>query len=193
MIVNEYLRRLVDEATHGPWTAHEGVVGAEWSGASDWSGPVDDRTLVAEAGEADAEFIAAARTAVPALLAENATLVEKIKIVEEHRRYLMDKLAGANHRANNHEARAIQAEADRNSNAVALAQAVIRADKAEAQVRHLKDKYNEDMEQLRREHDGDMEVLTSRIQSVNDVIDRHVEILGFDAVVPVERLWKVLE
>lgn len=85
------------------------------------------------------------------------------------------------------------AESERNLTAVALAQAVIRADKAEAQVRHLKTKYDEDMEQLRREHDGDMEVLTSRIQGVNDVIDRHVEILGFDAVVPVERLWKVLE
>lgn len=75
----------------------------------------------------------------------------------------------------------------------ALEDSEAEVDRLSREVAHLNSKYVEDMEQLRREQDGDVEVLASRIQSVNDVIDRHVEILGFDAVVPVERLWKVLE
>ena len=155
MIDKEYLRKLADAATEGPWEADYSEEnnyaikspGTEWGDGYAWVSDPDN-----------AAFIAAAREAVPQLL---------------------DQLASA--------------ESDRNLTAVALARAVTRADRAEAQVRHLKDKYNEDMEQLRREHDGDMEVLTSRVQAVNDVIDRHVEILGCAAVVPVERLWKVLE
>ena len=108
MTDNEYLRNLVDEATHGPWTAHEGVVSAEWSGASGWSGPIDDRMLVADAGAADAEFIAASREAVPALLRQ----------LEE-------------------------AESERNLTALSLAQAVVRADKADAKVLAVEDALEE--------------------------------------------------
>lgn len=104
MTDKEQLRKLTDKATHGPWTAHEGVVGAEWSGAYDWSGPVDDRVLVADAGEADAEFIAASREAVPAMLRE-------LEI----------------------------SESERNLIAIALARAVIRADKADAKVLAVED------------------------------------------------------
>lgn len=53
---------------------------------------------------------------------------------------------------------------ERHSNAVALAQAVIRADRAEA-----------------------------RIQAVRDVLDKHVSIFGDDALVPGDRIRRALE
>lgn len=125
MIDKEQLRKLADESTHEPWTAHEGVVGAEWSGASDWSGPIDDRTLVAQAGEADAEFIAAARTAVPELLRE-------IEL----------------------------SESERNLTAIALAQAVIRADKADAKVLAVEDALVEEQFLL----DGEMYISVDSVR-----------------------------
>ena len=56
-------------ATEGPWEASGSHVVTSWTGASDWSGPIDDRELVATASPADAAFIADARTVVPALTA----------------------------------------------------------------------------------------------------------------------------
>lgn len=47
---------------------------------------------------------------------------------------------------------------------------------------HLRAKYNEDMEQLRREHVGDMEVLQSRVEAVQYVID-HWRVQGYDALI----------
>ena len=56
-------------ATAGPWEASGSHVGTTWTGASDWSGPIDDRELVATASPADAALIAHARTDLPALTA----------------------------------------------------------------------------------------------------------------------------
>ena len=56
-------------ATEGPWEASGSHVVTSWTGASDWSGPIDDRELVATASPADAALIADARTVVPALTA----------------------------------------------------------------------------------------------------------------------------
>ncbi|WP_102508132.1 hypothetical protein [Sanguibacter massiliensis] len=58
-----------DAATEGPREASGSHVATSWTGASDWSGPIDDREPVATASPADAEFIAHARTDVPALSA----------------------------------------------------------------------------------------------------------------------------
>ncbi|MER5703501.1 hypothetical protein ABT023_16370 [Micromonospora sp. NPDC002296] len=59
------IRKLTDAATPGPWTAHpDGLVWSTLIGD-----PVSGSVLVA-----DANFIAAARTAVPALLAKLAQL-----------------------------------------------------------------------------------------------------------------------
>ena len=63
------VRHQADVATRGPWEASGNYIGTTWSGAQDWSGPIDDRELVAQASEGDAEFIAAARTNVPSLVA----------------------------------------------------------------------------------------------------------------------------
>jgi hypothetical protein len=62
------VRHQAEVATRGPWEASGNYVGTAWSGAQDWSGPIDDRELVAQASEGDAEFIAAARTNVPSLV-----------------------------------------------------------------------------------------------------------------------------
>lgn len=106
--------------------------GTEWGDGYAWVSDPDN-----------AAFIAAARNAIPELIEENAALREKVEAGIEHRRYLVGRLKGTNHRADNQEARAVQAEADRNSNAVALAQAVIRADKADAKVRAVRDALEE--------------------------------------------------
>lgn len=74
-------------ATPGPWCTDsweiyqgaEYVAGAEWIGETCRAGEMDD-------GRADAEFVAAARTDVPALLAE-------IRRLKGQRKYLITQLA----------------------------------------------------------------------------------------------------
>ena len=63
------IKKRAAAATEGPWEASGSHVVTSWTGASDWSGPIDDRELVATASPADAALIADARTVVPALTA----------------------------------------------------------------------------------------------------------------------------
>ena len=113
------LRKLADAATPGPWTVDHG---SDWdldgSQVPQSSVRRPDRVAITwddHGGEvfvpADAAFIAASREAVPALLDENAALRKQVEDGRTHRRYLIGKLKGANHRADNHKARAEQAEA----------------------------------------------------------------------------------
>ena len=68
-------------ATEGPWEASGSHVVTSWTGASDWSGPIDDRELVATSSPADAAFIAHARTDVPAL---TAAVRDVLKVAAPH-------------------------------------------------------------------------------------------------------------
>ena len=68
-------------ATEGPWEASGSHVVTSWTGASDWSGPIDDRELVATASPADAALIADARTVVPAL---TAAIRDVLKVAAPH-------------------------------------------------------------------------------------------------------------
>lgn len=91
-IDRDHLRKLADDATPGPWSfADYGDPAPEhWpvglveddGGAEAWT---CDTALAMS--RPDAEFIAAARTAVPALLDENAALRARIQAVREmHKR-----------------------------------------------------------------------------------------------------------
>lgn len=84
---HDALRALEAAATPGPWKRYgmAGVAGPDWE-------IVDERRVECDCGEpvaltgcvtnADAAFIAAARNAVPALLAENADLRGRLAAVE---------------------------------------------------------------------------------------------------------------
>ena len=75
-IDTEALRRLADAATPGPWPL---LGGGEYVGGVGLLVAPDDGGV----SPANAAFIAAARTAIPALLDENAALRARIKAVED--------------------------------------------------------------------------------------------------------------
>lgn len=121
-IDTEALRRLADAATDGPWEAHGTTIAAitgsgSCQGCSGLVSPAHEPSCywseIAAAGEADAEFIAAARTAVPALL---------------------DALAAAEHRATRAET---QSEARRIDIAYWTARAQMMGRKRDAGLRDL--------------------------------------------------------
>lgn len=64
-----YITAIGDRAGDPAWEASEGNVGTTWSGAADWSGPIDDRELVATASPEVAQRIADDHNAIPLLLA----------------------------------------------------------------------------------------------------------------------------
>ena len=67
-IDTEALRKLADAATEGPWNTFETKLGRR-NGIGSRAIPEDEAVMEDEwSGEADAEFIAAAREAIPALL-----------------------------------------------------------------------------------------------------------------------------
>ena len=72
MITAEVHQRLaaIRERHHGTeWEASGTYVGTTWSGAADWSGPIDDRELIATAAPEDAQQIADDHNDIPFLLA----------------------------------------------------------------------------------------------------------------------------
>ena len=76
-IDRDRLRELAENATPGPWFPHARYV---WT--SDLGGIIRNWSEDAN-GAADMDFIAYTRTAVPALLDENAALRARIKAVRE--------------------------------------------------------------------------------------------------------------
>ena len=75
--LNEWIkerRRIHDAATEGPWEAHGTTAATAWSGASDYSGPIDDREPVANASPEDVSAIVDAHNSLPSLL----TAVENV-------------------------------------------------------------------------------------------------------------------
>ena len=88
----EYLQKLADAATSGPWEAHGTSIAAitgsgSCRGCSGLVSPAHEPSCywseIAGAGDADAEFIASARTAVPALLDALAAAEARIDAVRE--------------------------------------------------------------------------------------------------------------
>lgn len=77
----EHTKALEAAATPGPWDVLRDGPSIEDSAVdySIWCEAIGDR-LTSEVGEADAEFIAHARTAVPALVAA----VERVQAIAEH-------------------------------------------------------------------------------------------------------------
>ena len=134
-IDTEALRRLADAATAGPWeNARNGVQQSLDAATKAGDYRYEGVGIVPEeyVRQDDAEFIAAARTAVPALL---------------------DALAAAEHRAT-------RAEAQSALRGRAVVMYRERAREAEAEVKrlswkcgHLADKYDTDTEELRQEVD----------------------------------------
>lgn len=83
-----YLRKLAENATPGPWEA----VGTGVSGGDHWYVCADHEAIMSVSSQDGsnederqplAEFIAAARTAVPSLLDENAELRTRIQAVRD--------------------------------------------------------------------------------------------------------------
>lgn len=74
------LKRLCDAATPGPWT-----VDGPWGVGQVWTTPAESGERIADSvSDADAEFIAAARTAVPQLLARVAALEAELDEARAH-------------------------------------------------------------------------------------------------------------
>ena len=110
-IDTEALRKLADAATEGPWYTFETKLGRR-NGIGSKAIPEDEAVMEDEwSGEADAEFIAAAREAIPALL-------DALGQAEADRDWLF------------HSSRLAKKE---------RIKANARADRAEARVRHLED------------------------------------------------------
>lgn len=66
-----------------PWESFGTGVNTMWTGAHDWSGPVDDRTpVVLDCDPRVSEFIAHAPTDIAALLAEVERLTERLRAEE---------------------------------------------------------------------------------------------------------------
>lgn len=77
--LNDWLkerRRIHDAATEGPWESHGTTAATAWSGAGDYSGPVDDREPVANASPEDVSAIVDAHSTLPALLTAAENVLE---------------------------------------------------------------------------------------------------------------------
>ena len=84
-----HIETRANAATEGPWCtdAWEIYQGTEYQpGLSMWIGETCRGTSTPEQDQADAAFVAAARTDVPALIAE-------VRRLQEQRKYLLDQLA----------------------------------------------------------------------------------------------------
>lgn len=79
----EELARLAEEATEGPWVWDEDRTVLAWQ--ADGENSCQSVIATTEDAPADAAFIATARTAVPALLAENASLRAALAAAEAER------------------------------------------------------------------------------------------------------------
>ena len=86
-IDTEALRRLADQATPGPWIVDNmgDLISVPEREKSRYGGCIFIGTATGDAAAADedTEFISVARTAVPALLDENAALRARIKAVQD--------------------------------------------------------------------------------------------------------------
>lgn len=156
-IDRDALRKLADAATEGPWEARECLPARPHDFAVVL--PDEGRDLPAAyitdwcVTGPDAAFIAAARTAVPALLdaLDHADLLEEQLLTRN--RNLLDAVKSAeaerDYRRRENEELSIALNlaltgeevqtGERYSNAVALAQAIRRADRAEARIKAVRD------------------------------------------------------